>query len=498
MNGVYAFLLTSVAMSAAVLAVTTWQKLLPRTTSVKLRYGIWMILLVGFLIPFRPAIGDGLIRVRVPFGSVAPVIWVWGVVAALLLVLQAFRYARFVRMVGRWGVQVEDARTLSVFDSVRHSMGLDEEDVQIKTCSFISSSMLTGFIRPVILLPDKPLDEDELELVFKHELTHFQRHDLLVKLVVVVTTCIHWFNPIVHYMCKILQTEGEVSCDEAVLRGTDMEDRRFYGEVILGMVGRKAMVNTALTTCFYAGKSGMKRRLDFIMEPRHKKGKGAVLGVVMVVAMVALSGSIFTIQTSSAAPEPVSDATPAIEGTTPPIEGTVRPTDSSNGYDSEITSEEAERIALEKVGGGSVVRSKFDVDDGVWIFDISIVYGDKQHEVDVDAMTGAIVSYEFETVEPGRFDSPPATPAVEGAIPTELPPNRGAEVTKQEAKQIALDRVGGGSITKCETDYEDGGKVYEVTVKYQDNEHEMNIDAATGVIFEYDVEPIEWDDFFDD
>lgn len=64
----------------------------------------------------------------------------------------------------------------------------------------------------------------------------------------------------------------------------------------------------------------------------------------------------------------------------------------------------------------------------------------------------------------------------------------GTSVTLEEAKQIALDHVGGGRITKARQDFDDGRLEYEIEIRYNGLEYEIDIDATTGNIVKYDID----------
>lgn len=375
-NWIVTFFLTSFAMSVVVLLVMVWHNLLTKKSCARQRYWTWMIVLLGFAIPFRPMTGKALINIQLRFSPDILIVWVWALVALCFIGYHTFFYVRFKRMIKRWGVSVDNKQILSVFHAVKQEMGLEGKHIRLQTCSFISSSMLTGFVDSLILLPDQYFDEDELELIFKHELTHYKRHDLLIKLWIVITACIHWFNPILHWMCMVLQAEGEVACDETVLKDADLETRGFYGELILGMIGRKKTMNIALSTCFYAGKSFMKRRLDLIMEPKAKKGKKAAMGIILAAVLVFSSGFIFAINTTLATtkvPKHVAGA--------------------------EITAERAQELALSKVGGGSVVKCETDFEHNGRVYELTVVYQEHEYEMEIDANTGDIREYDVERLE---------------------------------------------------------------------------------------------------
>ena len=80
-------------------------------------------------------------------------------------------------------------------------------------------------------------------------------------------------------------------------------------------------------------------------------------------------------------------------------------------------------------------------------------------------------------------------------------------LTKEEAIQVALDRVGMNekdvTFTKIEMDWDDGRQVWEIEFLNAGYEYEFDIDARTGCILEMDVsrhhgsDRVDWDDIFD-
>ena len=65
-----------------------------------------------------------------------------------------------------------------------------------------------------------------------------------------------------------------------------------------------------------------------------------------------------------------------------------------------VSGVDAEKIALAKVPNGTVTEREFEKEDGrlVWSFDIALRGTSDVTEVQVDAMTGEVVSIEKETV----------------------------------------------------------------------------------------------------
>ena len=65
-------------------------------------------------------------------------------------------------------------------------------------------------------------------------------------------------------------------------------------------------------------------------------------------------------------------------------------------------------------------------------------------------------------------------------------------VTLEQAKQVALDRAGvkasEARFTKAHQDYDDGRKVFELEFWKGNTEYDVEIDAATGRVRDFDIE----------
>lgn len=60
-----------------------------------------------------------------------------------------------------------------------------------------------------------------------------------------------------------------------------------------------------------------------------------------------------------------------------------------------ITSEEAQKIAMDRVGNnGYLVKCELDTDDGIQKYEIEIKNGRIEYEIDINASSGEIIKYE--------------------------------------------------------------------------------------------------------
>ncbi len=312
-------LCASVSMAVLVLVYELLLPVLGKRYKAASLYAIWLVLALGFLIPFRPIIAAPAVTAKLPARLTQPVraavpvwpgtvndpaaatqaaqganathttaqqtaaapekappsqaasltlwdiitgLWILGAVATLGF--YALKHSLFIRTVKRWKRPVTSAEYLQTFAQEKQRLEISGK-VELYLCPSVSSPMLVGFFRPAVLLPDEALSPEELALVLSHELTHYRRRDLWVKLGLMLATAIHWFNPAAWLMARSATFYQETSCDEAVTAQGDMEDKRFYSETIIRVIRRQARNQSALSTSFYRGRNGMKRRITSIM-----------------------------------------------------------------------------------------------------------------------------------------------------------------------------------------------------------------------------------------
>ena len=476
---ILSILLKSLVISAIILALSLINVLCGKAFPAKLRYAIWLVVLFGLIVPLPPAISNGIITVPLPVqaqyavannteiemppistpimpdsagrlsfgGLISPIMictLIWGLISLMFFTWHIRRYICFLRTIQRWGVTVKDENLLSVFRAVQAEMGLQQKNIGLKVCGLVSSSMLTGFWRPMIILPEKHFETDELELIFRHELIHYKRRDLLVKLLSVIAISLYWFNPIIYWMYEAIQADGEASCDEAVLLDSDKESRHFYAEVIIGMIGEKNRIGTILSTClFYRSKFSIKKRLDSIMDTTQKMKWPAILVFVIILMLTLFSGSVFAFAIQEL---PVLKA---------PYTMSELP----------LSVSESMEIALAEVGGGMVEGIEFDRRNGSLIYDITIKNDNKQYEIKIDAATGKITGFKEE-----------AALALTQAY-------NSARISFMRAMETAITSIGVDMVEDIELEYE-GALIYVLKVRQDNQQHEIRINAITGEVIQ--------------
>lgn len=102
----------------------------------------------------------------------------------------------------------------------------------------ISAPMVTGVLRPAILLPadlESIVSEDELRLCLGHELAHIKRLDLPLALIPSLMQAIYFFFPPAWLIRREWETEREAACDEEAL-ATTASSPAAYGQLLMKIV----------------------------------------------------------------------------------------------------------------------------------------------------------------------------------------------------------------------------------------------------------------------
>ena len=347
-----AILLNSLNMSLVALLLMVILSALKNRQSPRIRYYSWLIVLIGFLIPVRFTFGKALFHFPggsssapvtagtishpveaassgISFHTVLCVLFVVYLLGAVgFLAVSFIRFLRWKRTVLRL------SRSYAVSDAflkpIAEEMGVSE--ARLVLTDAVSSPMMIGLLTPTILLPVRKYDYDELRLIVKHELTHFQHKDLWIKFLLIVCRAIHWFNPLMILFGRSIEKECEYYCDMAVMEVEPKSMRKVYCQSILNTLAdqvqrKNSSFRPVLATSFYSPKTGLKHRFSMVLS-----GKKRTVAGILVLAVLLTAVSGFAISTAATDEEP-SKAISEVSET----EGADAEVTEAEGTDAEVT-----------------------------------------------------------------------------------------------------------------------------------------------------------------
>ena len=213
-------------------------------------------------------------------------IWLAGVAASVLYLL--IGYLIFYGRCKRSLCPITDSRLLKeICRQQRRHIG--QVRIMVYKSTAVSSPMITGLIRPRLILPAdaERWNTRQLELVMAHELCHYRKKDLWLKMLPAAACCVNWFNPMVHVMKKQSAYDMELACDGIVLAGRNEEEREIYARVMLRFAGGRRSASV-FSTGFSGNQKRMKARIDYMLDTGAKK-KG-IVSIVLAAAFILVMG----------------------------------------------------------------------------------------------------------------------------------------------------------------------------------------------------------------
>lgn len=219
------------------------------------------------------------------------VAYVWMFGSLVFLFFHLISYFCYRIKVINTGTPVKNSCILRQMSELKSELQI-KSTVRVILYPEASSPMMTGFLSPVLVLPDEQYCSEESFFILKHELVHLKRRDVYVKLLFVMANAAHWFNPLVWIMQKEAGIDMELSCDERVTQGMDYATRKAYTETLLSTLHKQCTKRNLLSTQFYGGKQIMKKRFKNILRKTRKKNGAAILiiAVVLTVSLGTLVG----------------------------------------------------------------------------------------------------------------------------------------------------------------------------------------------------------------
>ena len=174
---------------------------------------------------------------RPSFNPAAVLTGVWLAGAAVMLAWSGAAHARFLAWLRRWSDPVSDWGAVEAFNSLGDQLQLYRRP-RLLVCRGLKTPMLAGALRPAILLPHGKITGEELGFSLLHELTHYRRGDIWLKMLAMWVNALYWFNPLMWYMVRLVERDAELACDEEALRRLSPQDYAAYGQTILTAVAR--------------------------------------------------------------------------------------------------------------------------------------------------------------------------------------------------------------------------------------------------------------------
>ena len=227
--------------------------------------------------------------------NAAGIIWLCGIL--LFGFTRGMRYYFSLHKMERWSYPADNEEMQELYFRLCRKKHI-KNPPRLLVWEGLTSPMLAGIRNPGLYVPEKAFTLEELEFIFSHELSHYMRHDLWYKMLMLIVTTIYWFNPALYLMQREAEKDIENLCDGKMAAHYTMKDRMKYGELLLKIAASQNHI-PYMSVGFSDGKKVFKDRILYMKNLRRLKEKvfpAVLLGTILVGAQVVVGVSFNAVQ----------------------------------------------------------------------------------------------------------------------------------------------------------------------------------------------------------
>lgn len=330
MSNIYEVLLQSIHISAICVIILILKWLLADKLSPKWQYGVWTVLIICILLPYKlnkyivPAlvlpfeivktniektIHSSYIGIYeplqaqniVPFVDKPPtsitdclfLVYIIGIIAFVLWHLIAYFRLRLTLKHG-------NPATKDYLQEVTSKYSL--RGCKVVEVEGLESAFICGVLNPVLVVPK---NQDVNDKILLHELIHLKYKDPLQNVFWCILKSLHWFNPFIHYVFNRIGNDMESLCDQRVLERLEGEERREYGSILLDMANNKYSRMAGTSSISNGGKNISRRIQSIVRFKLFPKGMAIVsICSIIVLGSTVLANPTITYSQSDYVPSP--------------------------------------------------------------------------------------------------------------------------------------------------------------------------------------------------
>ncbi|MEG1536872.1 MAG: M56 family metallopeptidase, partial [Clostridiales bacterium] len=313
---------TLIASSALILMLIVLRLLLRGHISLRLQYGLWLLVALRLLFPFAigsvdwsvqnvvntKMVADRMNSFKLPIVTYQPIsaqqyAAMTGIAVEQVQKIDLLRAGANPRQisvsnllggiwligflaVGCWEIICNSRFALYLKRNRLPLSGVSSNSVPLYVCPGLPSPCLFGLFKPGIYVHEQ-VGEESMVYILLHELTHKRHGDTWWAVLRGVCVALYWFNPLVWLAAVLAKRDAELACDEGVISCLTDQERIKYGHTLLNMVAKKDGVGQLFTTAttMLSGKRNLKERIVLIA----KKPQITMLALILAVLIVLIA-----------------------------------------------------------------------------------------------------------------------------------------------------------------------------------------------------------------
>jgi hypothetical protein len=152
----------------------------------------------------------------------------------------------------------------------------------------VDAPAVVGLFHPVVLLPlgfTNRLSEEDLHMIFRHEVAHLKRGDLFVNLLMSLLQILHWFNPVLWWAFARMRDDRELATDALALTASGNLGEA-YGATLLKLLSNQpAGFSNNPSIGILEGKRGIQDRIERIARTKNNAYSWSAFGAILIAGL---------------------------------------------------------------------------------------------------------------------------------------------------------------------------------------------------------------------
>lgn len=204
---------------------------------------------------------------------------------------------------------------------------------RLVTSKELGTPCIFGVFRPYIGIPEVELRPEEIYLVMKHEMLHYYRGDMVIKILCEALKTVYWWNPFVYMLGSLVSSMQEINVDFRVVRGLSEMEQLEYVDCLVKVARhrvKRKRENHWEISFRKESPSEIHKRIGLMIKNQEISGKKTTASFLLsagILGVIVLCPNILTF-------EPYAIPEEKVEGSVGVKEGGIYCLDNKNGtYD---------------------------------------------------------------------------------------------------------------------------------------------------------------------
>lgn len=167
-------------------------------------------------------------------------------------------------------------------------LGVRKKPLLVETDT-VQTPALYGLVHPKLLMPVngcRSYGPDRLKYIFRHEIAHLKRLDHYTGALMRALQALYWFNPLLWLAFHIMRRDREKACDSHVLSYLRPEEYKKYGEALIHVLqGYAKTARLPAIAAMADSRREMRERIGLIARHRENSGRWRVLALICLLLL---------------------------------------------------------------------------------------------------------------------------------------------------------------------------------------------------------------------